>query len=134
LEVCAQCTDYPCEQFRDADRGPDYKTTAKRILTNQEYIRVQGLDAFLTRQAERKAILRELLSNFNDGRKKTLYCLAATLLPLDKLQGALSEAKRHVEKSGETDQKENARIMKEILESLAVNENESLRMRKQKTP
>ena len=50
-----------------------------------------GIEAYNTEQIEKARILDVLLSGYNDGRKKTLFCLAVNLLELQELQAVLRE-------------------------------------------
>ena len=45
-----------------------------------------GPAAYGRELAEKRAILSALLAGYNDGRRKSLYCLAVNLLPLDDLR------------------------------------------------
>ena len=45
-----------------------------------------GEEAYNAEQVEKRQILNRLLSEYNDGRKKTLFCLAVNLLPLEVLR------------------------------------------------
>lgn len=45
-----------------------------------------GEEAYNAEQIEKHQILDRLLADYNDGRKKTLFCLAVNLLPLDDLR------------------------------------------------
>ena len=45
-----------------------------------------GEEAYNREQAEKRRILDRLLAEYNDGRKKTLFCLAVNLLPLEDLR------------------------------------------------
>ncbi len=132
LEVCAQCGEFPCAKFDNATEGPDFKTTAKRILANQYYIKDFGIDNFLEQQAERMRVLREMLACCNDGRSKTFYCLAATLLSLNSIKEALKRAEQEIinKSVSENDLKGRAKILKSILNQVAEEENEELKMRK----
>ncbi len=49
------------------------------------------MEVYNTEQMEKARILDVLLSNYNDGRKKTLFCLAVNLLELQELQAVLRE-------------------------------------------
>ena len=44
-----------------------------------------GEEAYNAEQKEKRQILDRLLEEYNDGRKKTLFCLAVNLLPLEDL-------------------------------------------------
>ena len=45
-----------------------------------------GEEAYTAEQVEKRQILDQLLAEYNDGRKKTLFCLAVNLLPLEDLR------------------------------------------------
>ena len=49
------------------------------------------MEVYNTEQMEKARILDVLISNYNDGRKKTLFCLAVNLLELQELQAVLRE-------------------------------------------
>ena len=49
-----------------------------------------GLEAYLTRLEEKRAILDALLAGYNDGRRKTLFNTAVYLLPLEALQSVMA--------------------------------------------
>ena len=134
LEVCAHCEEYPCPKFEGASDGPDVKTTAKRVLQNQQFIQKFGIDKLMEQQDLRMGMLRGMLEHYNDGRSKTFYCLAATLLSLDGLNKALTEADQRVEAEGigKEDLKSRAKILKGILTRQAGEEGEVLKMRKGK--
>ena len=50
-----------------------------------------GMEAYNAEQMEKARILDVLISNYNDGRKKTLFCVAVNLLELQELQAVLRE-------------------------------------------
>ncbi len=134
LEVCAQCKDYPCAKFEGASSGPDVKTTAKNILLNQQFIQEFGIAKYMEQQELRIKMLRSMLENYNDGRSKTFYCLATTLLSVDGLKKALNEADQIIEAEGvnEDNMKGRAKVLKGILNRKAGEEGEILKMRKGK--
>ena len=134
LEVCAQCEEYPCPKFEGASDGPDIKTTAKRVLHNQQFIQDFGIAKFMEQQDLRMEMLRGMLEHYNDGRSKTFYCLAATLLSVEGLNKALAEVDQIVqlESVGQNDLKSRAKILKGILTRQADKEGEVLKMRKGK--
>ena len=50
-----------------------------------------GVEAYTAEQVEKRQILDRLLSEYNDGRKKTLFCLAVNLLPLKDLRTVFAD-------------------------------------------
>jgi hypothetical protein len=87
------------------------------MFRNQETIRAHGLDAFLAGQAERTAFLETALSQYNDGRSKGFYCLAAALLATDSLMNALQRA-------------ENGETLRAVLSEYGEAEGQELKLRK----
>lgn len=65
-----------------------HTVTDTGILKKQKKI---GVKAYQEEQCEKVAILKELLENYNDGRKKTLFCLAVNLLELDELRKVMEQ-------------------------------------------
>jgi len=93
LEVCALCAEFPCKKYNDRQKiDRDSFVTHKRMFSNHDKIRATGLDEFLSDQKKRIFILEDMLANFDDGRSKSFFCLAAALLSIESLNAALAEA------------------------------------------
>ena len=77
-------------------------------------------------------ILEKMLQGYNDGRSKSFYCLAATLLTLKSLKEAIVKSEQAIEERsiGKDDIKGKVKILKEILNLIALEENEELKYRK----
>ena len=75
-----------------------------------------------------RSLLRTLLEGYNDGRKKTLYCLAVNLLEVDEVKGAL----QRVEEAGSLPDKERAARMAEELHKIAEQKGIELKLRRRK--
>lgn len=90
VEYCCQCTEYPCEKYEHIDDFDSFITHRNR-RTDLEKVRQFGAEAYNTEQMEKMKILDILLSGYNDGRKKTLFCVAVNLLNLQELKEALRE-------------------------------------------
>ncbi|MBM4400970.1 MAG: hypothetical protein FJ045_03360 [Crenarchaeota archaeon] len=73
-----------------------------------------------------------MISDFDDGRSKSFYCIAATLLPTVDLEVSLNKAeeKMKLEKIREDDVKAKSKIFKEILNEVAEREGTELKLRK----
>lgn len=123
LEVCAQCSEFPCMKFKDVG---DYDSflTYKKVMSNQDFIKEHGIKEFIKQQKKRIKLLEAMLESFDEGRSKSFYCLAATLLSTESLEKSLDE----IEKS--CDVKIRARVLKEILNETAVKEGVELKLRK----
>ena len=68
-----------------------------------------------------------MLQEFNGGRSKSYYCIAATVLKIDELQDALNKAK---EQSKEMQLKEKDKVMHSILEHISNEKGYFLKLRK----
>ena len=51
-----------------------------------------GEEAYNREQAEKRRIFDRLLAEYNDSRKKTLFCLAVNLLPLEDLRTVFEDS------------------------------------------
>lgn len=89
VPFCWQCPEYPCfryEEFDDGDSFVPHRNRTKDIALSQE----MGLDAYLALLQEKRFILEELLKQYNDGRRKTLFTTAVYLLPLEDLRSVMA--------------------------------------------
>ncbi len=130
------------EQFQNWDRmmaekAEPYVTsfvTHRRVIQNQNFIKEFGITDFIEQQNKRMNLLQTMLESFDDGSCKSFYCLATTLLSLKSLDESLLKADKVIkEKSVDKDDlKSKAKIMKEILNQFAGEENQELRLRKVK--
>ena len=90
-----------------------------------------GIDAYNAEQAEKANILEVLLSNYNDGRKKTLFCVAVNLLELQELQTVLREIDRKPDMETMT-LKEKGAFVAGLLQDAAATKNIDLKLHKKK--
>lgn len=81
VEYCCECPRYPCEKYEKIDEYDSFITHRKR-KADMERLRTIGADRYNAEQEEKVRLLGYLLSNCNDGRRKTLFCLAVNLLGL----------------------------------------------------
>jgi hypothetical protein len=90
-------------------------------------IQKNGMEGFEKQQKAIEKLLRSMLSEFNDGRSKTFYCIAATIPEIDELESVLKEARL---KSVGFDLEAKAEIMHSLLNRIAENKNYILKLRK----
>ena len=90
-EYCTQCPEYPCDKYAHVD---DYDSFITHRNQKQDLGKMQriGEEAYNAEQMEKRRILDRLLADYNDGRKKTLFCLAVNLMELKTLQEILDQA------------------------------------------
>jgi len=86
-----------------------------------------GVRAFEREQKIREGLLRAMLREFNEGRSRTLYSIAATVMEIRELKGAIAQARR---KSQGMDLKAKAEVLRSILESVARENRYHLKLRR----
>ncbi len=130
VEYCFQCSEYPCEKYDHID---DYDSfiTHRRRRADLDKARQYGIGAYNAEQMEKAEILDLLLSNYNDGRKKTLFCVAVNLLDLEELQEVL----RQIENRSNLETltlKEKSAFAAGLLRAAAAKNNIDWKLRKKK--
>ena len=122
-----RCGEYPCGHYAAAGDYDSFVPT-RRMGADMERIRALGPEAYVAELEKKRAILDTLLAEWNDGRKKSLYCAAAYLLDLDSLRGTVEQVRACVR--GETNLKERAAQMAAALQRAAEEGGISLKLRK----
>lgn len=130
VEYCFQCSEYPCEKYEHIDDFDSF-ITHRRRKADMEKARQFGVDAYNAEQLEKAEILDFLLAGYNDGRKKTLFCVAVNLLSLSELRDVLIQIKRKSEREMMT-LKEKGAFAAGALQAAAVKENIDLKLRRKK--
>jgi hypothetical protein len=126
-QYCFQCCEYPCEKYDHIDDFDSFITHRNRKFDTEKAKRL-GIDAYNAEQAEKANILEVLLSNYNDGRKKTLFCVAVNLL---ELQTVLKEIDRKPDMETLT-LKEKSAFVAGLLQDAAATKNIDLKLHKKK--
>jgi hypothetical protein len=131
IEFCGLCEENATcarwRKFREMGKQRDSIVCYQKLEDNICLILKSGMEEFEKQQKIREKLLRAMLSEFNEGRSKTLYCVAATVLEVGDLESVLEEAR---EKSKGLDLKEKSEIMHSLLNEVAENKNYLLKLRK----
>lgn len=130
VEYCFQYSKYPCEKYSHIDDFDSFITHRNRRADLKKAKEI-GIEDYNAEQLEKIKILDILLSGFNDGRKKTLFCTAVTLLDLQELREVL----RHIENRSDLETltlKEKSAFAAELLKAAAAKNNIELKLRKKK--
>lgn len=85
VEYCNQCQEFPCDQYGRAD-AYDIFITHRNWKRDFEKMEAIGAEAYHSEQRQKLEILRFLLEHYNDGRRKSFFCLAVNLLDVDDLE------------------------------------------------
>lgn len=88
-EFCTQCPQFPCARYEKMTEYDSFVPHSKMVFDLERASQL-GLEAYITQLEERRAALDRLLADWNDGRRKSLYCLAAWLLEPEELHGVLA--------------------------------------------
>ncbi len=133
LEVCAQCPQFPCVKFKDTGKYDSF-LTYKKVMPNQNFIKESGIEKFIEEQKKRIRLLETMLNEFDDGRSKSFYCIAAALLPLETLEKSLDNADQKIKahNTKPDDVKTKAKILKNILDQYAQKEKIELKLKRVK--
>jgi len=130
FETCAECSDFPCLKFEEASEYDSF-VTHRKMIPNLKFIEKCGIKEFLNEQKKRQKLLEEMLEQFNEGRSRTVYCVAATLLPIKALKKSLDLAKTRVKEKNVkgSDLQNKAKVLKDILSEIASKERIDLKLR-----
>lgn len=84
VAYCHLCEEFPCARY---DHAQDYDSfiTHQNMMKDFARAKEMGMDAYRAELNAKVAILHQLLDTYNDGRRKSYFCLAVNLLPLDDL-------------------------------------------------
>ncbi|MFX4263637.1 DUF3795 domain-containing protein [Pelotomaculum propionicicum] len=131
IEFCWECKDsINCEKWRkhrEAGGKFDSFKCYQKLEEDINCIQENGFEEYKKLQNIREEILRDMLSNFNEGRSKSYYCIAVTVMKVEELKQALIRAK---ENSYGFDIKSKSKVLHAILDETAKQEGYYLRLRK----
>lgn len=128
VQFCWECPEYPCSRYEGFDDGDSFVPHRNR-QQDIALAREIGLEAYLTQLEEKRAILDELLVHYNDGRRKTLFNIAAYLLPLEDLRSVMAVLSSRPELEGQPI-KERALAAVDLLQEAADHRGISLKLNK----
>jgi len=129
LEVCAECSDFPCSKFKSDEEYQQLKESSsypsyKKVMSNLNFIKEHGIEKFVGQQKKRIKLLETMIVNFDDGRSRSFYCKSAALLDLTTLENSLDKAIKKIKTDNikPNDTKTKAKILKGILSEIALKE------------
>ncbi len=131
VEFCWECPDnVTCDRWNkriEFSRRIDSFKCYQTLESDVSFIREHGVETFDKVQKARENILKEMLAEFNEGRSKSYYCIAATVLEVGELENALDEA---MKASAGLEIKGKARSLHSALDAIAAQKNYCLKLRK----
>lgn len=131
IEFCWDCGDAgSCERWakhRNAGRERDSFTCYASLDANISKVAHDGFESFLEEQILRGSLLDEMLDRFDEGRSKSYYCIAATVLDPSELRAAIDEASVAC---CSCDVRERAKVLHSLLDEVAAKHDLKLALRK----
>lgn len=127
IEYCFQCKKYPCEKYNNIDEYDSF-ITHQHQKQDMEKFQKTGIISYSEEQHRKKQLLKHLLNNYNDGRKKTLFCVAVNLLKIEDLENIIDL----LDQTSSLDQKEKASRAAALLQEAAQESNIVLKLRRKK--
>ena len=85
-----------------------------------------SLQVVFTNQ-EREKLLKEMLREFNEGRSKSYFCIATTVMEINEIEEAIIKGKKETK---DMDIKNKSKIFHAILDKIATEKNYYLKLRK----
>jgi Protein of unknown function (DUF3795) len=131
IEFCWECTENKtCEKWkkhREAGKKIDSFKCYQKLEEDISFIQKKGISEFEKILKKREHLLKEMLKDFNEGRLKSYYCIAATVLEIEELGEALAQAKKE---SYGLDIKGKSKVLHSILDDIAGKKGYCLKLRK----
>lgn len=128
-EYCSLCDEYPCKKYDGADLSDSF-ITHKNQLRDLDKAKNIGLEAYEIELNRKIELLELLLSNYDDGRRKSFYCVAVNLLELSDIASAIEQITYDAKTVDSA--KEKALIAVQVLQDMADKHDVSLALRKKR--
>ena len=123
IEYCYECDEYPCKRYDGAGIQCSF-ITHRNILKDFEKVKNHGLAAYQCVLNQKVVILRDLLENYNDGRRKSFFCIAVNLLELEDVREVMANVAQNLPI------KEKALIAVRLFQDMAAKKNIELKLNK----
>lgn len=131
IEFCWECNEsLNCERWkkhREAGKKVDSFKCYQKLEDDICFIQNNGVEQFMRNQNVREEILKGMLDNFNEGRSKSYYCIAVTIMEIEELEEAVRRAKKDF--IG-LDIKGKSKTLHKILDEIANKKMYKLKLRK----
>jgi hypothetical protein len=128
VEYCYLCDEYPCKKYYDSEKIKDSFITKQHQLADFQKAKEIGWAAYQAELEEKVGILERLLASFDDGRRKSFFCIAVNLLTLADVKEVM--ARLEVEITPDATPKEKATLAAGLFREKADEQNIRLELRK----
>jgi hypothetical protein len=129
VEYCFQCSLYPCARYREPSKVDSF-ITYKNAVRDLEKAKKMGIARYQGELNKKIKILEFLLRNYDDGRRKSFYCLSVNLVELQHWEEIRETIDKRMKKL-DMDEKEKIKLIIQMIESIAEKEKIELKLRKQ---
>ena len=127
LEYCFLCDEFPCKKYDGVDTSDSF-ITHKNQFIDMEKAKKIGIDAYKAELDEKIGLLENLLENYDDGRRKSFYCLSINLLELQDIYSIIEKVKSEVDPQAAI--KEKAAAVAGMFQAVADEKGIVLKLRK----
>lgn len=131
IEFCWQCQEQEnCQKWharREWGKSHDSFVCYQKLEDNIEFIKSKGISAFVKNQQAKEQLVTAMLDKFNDGRSKSFYCIAATVMDIQELKQGIDQARNE---SKGMDIKGKAKTFHSIINGVAAKRKYHLKLRK----
>jgi hypothetical protein len=131
VEYCYQCSEYPCEKYEGIDVFDSFITHRNQFKDMQE-AKIMGIEQYHFKMTQKADILKYLLTNYNDGRRKSFFGIAVNLLDLQDVKNIIEEI-NSLSTSNELTIKEKASVAVTVFHAVAQQKNIILKLNKKPT-
>jgi uncharacterized protein DUF3795 len=128
IEYCYLCDEYPCEKYDGIDEFDSF-ITHRNQLKDFDKVQKIGIDVYQSELDEKIEILKYLLANFNDGRRKSFFCIAVNLLELKDVKAVVEQIASETGSDNLT-LKEKATLATNLFKTMAVKRSILLKLNK----
>ena len=126
VEYCFQCKDYQCNRYEKPSEQDSF-ITYRNVIRDMRKALEYGIEQYQLELNEKTLFLVYLISNYNDVRRKSFYCIAVNLLELADLH----DIEERMQKLDDTiPQKEKIKKIEAWFEEKAKVNNIELKLRK----
>lgn len=129
IEYCYLCPEYPCDKLNSATDFDSF-VPHRNMLADLEKAKNIGVSSYCSQLEEKTAILQMLLAQYNDGRRKSFFCLAVNLLDLADIRCVLDQLS--AEAAAMTTLKEKAALAVNLFQAMAKKRDIILKLNKKK--
>lgn len=127
IEYCYLCDEYPCKKYDGADLSDSF-ITHKNQLHDLDKAKRIGMEAYESELNNKIEVLKQLLENYDDGRRKNFFCVAVNLLDSQDIISVMEQIA--YASNVEAPLKEKSAIAVRLFQAMADRRNISLILRK----